>query len=43
MRDGYSGKLIASDDWLERELDFESTVHVGHIALARPLSGETQD
>jgi len=27
-------KLIASYDWLERELDIASPLHVGHIALA---------
>ena len=28
----------ASYDWLEKELDAESPVHVGHIALATCLS-----
>jgi glutathione S-transferase len=38
LRDGYIGKLMASYDWLERELDFASPVHIGHIALATTLS-----
>jgi glutathione S-transferase len=38
LRDGYIGKLIASYDWLERELDVDSQIHVGHIALATTLS-----
>jgi glutathione S-transferase len=35
--DGYIEKLIAGYDWLERELDVSSPVHVGHIALATCL------
>jgi len=38
LRDGYVGKLTAGYDWLERELDVASPVHVGHIALATTLS-----
>lgn len=38
LRDGYVLKLIESYDWLERELDFTSPIHVGHIALATCLS-----
>lgn len=38
LRDGYVAKLIASYDWLERELDVASPIHVGHIALATALS-----
>jgi glutathione S-transferase len=38
LRDGYIAKLIASYDWLERQLDVASPVHVGHIALATALS-----
>ncbi|MEP7246173.1 MAG: glutathione S-transferase family protein [Gammaproteobacteria bacterium] len=38
LRDGYVDKLIASYDWLERELDIASPIHVGHIALATCLS-----
>ena len=38
LRDGYLDKLIASYDWLERELDVDSPIHVGHIALATCLS-----
>ena len=37
LRDGYVQKLMASYDWLERELDVDSAVHVGHIALATAL------
>lgn len=38
LRDGYVEKLIASYDWLERDLDVASAVHVGHIAVATALS-----
>lgn len=38
LRDGYLDKLIACYDWLDRELDVEAPVHVGHIALATALS-----
>jgi glutathione S-transferase len=38
LRDGYANKLIASYDWLEKEIDVASPVHVGHIALATALS-----
>ena len=38
LRDGYIQKLIASYDWLERELDLDSPVHVGHVALATCLA-----
>lgn len=38
LRDGYTQKLIASYDWLEHELDVDSPIHVGHIALATVLS-----
>jgi glutathione S-transferase len=37
LRDGYTQKLIASYDWLERELDVAAPVHVGHVALATCL------
>ncbi len=37
LRDGYTQKLIASYDWLERELDVDAPVHVGHVALATCL------
>jgi glutathione S-transferase len=37
LRDGYVEKLIASYDWLERELDVAAPIHVGHIALATAL------
>lgn len=38
LRDGNIDKLTASYDWLERELDIRSSLHVGHIALATALS-----
>lgn len=38
LRDGYVEKLIASYDWLEREMDFGSPPHVGHISAATALS-----
>ncbi|MFC5741116.1 glutathione S-transferase family protein [Dyella tabacisoli] len=37
LRDGYIEKLIASYDWLERELDVASPMHIGHIALGTVL------
>jgi glutathione S-transferase len=38
LRDGYTDKLISSYDWLEREIDADAPVHVGHIAVATALS-----
>ena len=38
LRDGYTEKLIASYDWMERELDVDGHIHVGHIAVATALS-----
>ena len=38
LRDGYTQKLISTYDWLEHELDADSPLHVGHIALATCLS-----
>ena len=38
LRDGFIVKLIASYDWLEQELDVDSPIHVGHIAVATTLS-----
>lgn len=38
LRDGYVEKLLTSYDWLERELDTDGPLHVGHIALATSLS-----
>jgi glutathione S-transferase len=38
LRDGYVAKLICSYDWLEDELDVDSHLHVGHIAVATALS-----
>jgi hypothetical protein len=38
LRDGYIQRLTASYDWLERNLDSDTPVHVGHIALASCLS-----
>lgn len=37
LRDGYIAKLAASYDWLERELDVDAEIHVGHIAAATAL------
>ena len=37
LRDGYIAKLICSYDWLERELEVDSRLHVGHIAVATAL------
>jgi glutathione S-transferase len=38
LRDGYIEKLVASYDWLERSLDVDGPLHVGHIAVATALS-----
>jgi glutathione S-transferase len=38
LRDGYTQKLIATYDWLEREIDIDAPIHIGHIALATCLS-----
>jgi glutathione S-transferase len=38
LHDGHVHKLGASYDWLERNLDIDSQLHVGHIALATTLS-----
>lgn len=38
LRDGYIQKLDSSYDWLEHELDVDSPLHVGHIALATCLA-----
>ena len=38
LRDGYVEKLMTSYDWLEQHLDVESSLHVGHIAVATTLS-----
>jgi glutathione S-transferase len=38
LRDGHIAKLRASYDWLERELDFDAPIHIGHIAAATALS-----
>jgi glutathione S-transferase len=38
LRDGYVAKLVCSYDWLENELDVDSQLHVGHIAVATTLS-----
>ena len=35
--DGFTQKLNAAYDWLERELDVDAPVHVGHIAIATIL------
>jgi glutathione S-transferase len=38
LGDGYAEKLVAGYDWLERELDPEAPLHVGHVAVATALS-----
>lgn len=38
LGEGYAHKLLHSYDWLERELDVEAPLHVGHIAIATALS-----
>lgn len=38
LRDGYIDKLVASYDWLEREMDVDGAMDVGHIAVATALS-----
>lgn len=37
LRDGYVLKLLHTYDWLERELDVDSPLHVGQVALATCL------
>jgi glutathione S-transferase len=37
LQAGYAEKLVTTYQWLERELDFSSPVHVGHIAVATAL------
>ena len=37
LRDGYIEKLTSSYDWLESELEVDSPLHVGHIAVATAL------
>jgi glutathione S-transferase len=38
LRAGYAHKLESAYDWLEQELDVDSPLHVGHVALATALS-----
>lgn len=38
LREAYTLKLIESYDWLERELDTDTPLHVGHISIATALS-----
>lgn len=38
LRDGQIEKLIEGYDWLERRLDPERPLHVGHVAVATALS-----
>ena len=38
LAEGYTEKLIASYDWLEREIEADADVHVGHVAVATALS-----
>lgn len=35
---GFEGKLLRTYDWLEKELDVDEPLHIGHIALATALS-----
>jgi glutathione S-transferase len=37
LREGYAQKLVATYDWLEQEMDADSALHVGHIAVATCL------
>ncbi len=37
LRDGYTEKLVTSFAWLEAEMDFDTDLHIGHIALATTL------
>lgn len=37
LRDGHVEKLVASYDWLERTIDPEADLHVGHVAVATAL------
>lgn len=38
LAEGYVEKLVASYDRLERELDAQDVVHIGHVAVATALS-----
>lgn len=38
LRDGYTQKLLETYQWLDRNLDSDTPVHVGHVALAACLS-----
>ena len=38
LQEGYADKLVATYGWLERELDVDSPLHAGHIAVATTLS-----
>ena len=38
LAEGYVQKLMCGYDWLERGLDIDSPLHVGHIAMATTLS-----
>lgn len=38
LRDGYTEKLRTTYEWLEKEIDGNEPVHVGHIAVATALS-----
>lgn len=37
LREGHAAKLFASYDWLERELEPDESLHIGHIAIATSL------
>jgi glutathione S-transferase len=38
LAEGYTQKLISGYDWLERELDIDAPLHIGHIAIGTTLS-----
>lgn len=38
LQEGLELKLTATYDWLEKHMDFDSSLHVGHIAIATALS-----
>lgn len=38
LQEGYLAKLVCSYDWLESQLDVDSSLHVGHVAVATTLS-----
>jgi glutathione S-transferase len=38
LAEGYTQKLVCGYDWLERGLDIDTPLHIGHIAIATTLS-----